>query len=154
MTSQYSLSDATYGKITYRYKIETEISIPRYEPTADSYPYIGKGFTVSKNVILPEWKQAYQDFREDDLLEVIDSKTGQTLEPYKKTVIDTDILPLIKVKEMALEAFVGRSFYRTPGGQLYINGTSINGVRFEGWIDLNTGKLKTFYPVETFKYDY
>lgn len=79
ISSQYSLSNATYGKITYRYSTETEISVLRYEPTADSYPYTGKGFTASKNIILPEWKQERQAFQTGDLLEILDAKTGDVI---------------------------------------------------------------------------
>lgn len=79
----FSLSDDIYGKITYSYNRETEIEVPRYEATSANYPYTGKGFTASKNVILPEWQQIGQNFAENDLLEVFDSKTGNVISTYR-----------------------------------------------------------------------
>lgn len=73
---------------------------------------------------------------------------------YTKTVIDIEVLPLSTIRKMAEEAFQGRKIYTTPGNQLYINGISKDGVKLEGWIDGNTGKLKSFYAVQEWQFDY
>ena len=80
--TKFHLSDDSYGKIIYSYNGKTDIVIPRSAPTAADYPYTGKGFTASKNVILPEWKMQNQEFVEDDILQIIDSKTGDIIETY------------------------------------------------------------------------
>ncbi|MGN0495676.1 MAG: hypothetical protein ACI4GW_05580, partial [Lachnospiraceae bacterium] len=81
-STKFSLSDSTYGKITYLYDGKTPILIPRYPATANNYPYSGKGFTASKNIILPEWTMENQSFVNGEILEVIDAKTGKTIQTY------------------------------------------------------------------------
>ncbi|MBQ2804103.1 MAG: EndoU domain-containing protein, partial [Lachnospiraceae bacterium] len=73
---------------------------------------------------------------------------------YKKTVVDTNELSTEELVTMAKEAFTGRNYYTTSGNQLYINGTSSAGVKFEGWINKETGQLDSFYPVSEWKHNY
>ena len=80
--TKFHLSDDSYGKIIYSFNSKTDIEIPRSAPTPERYPYTGKGFTASKNVILPEWEMQKQAFSKDDILQIIDSKTGDIMETY------------------------------------------------------------------------
>lgn len=52
------------------------------------------------------------------------------------------------------EAFSLRNVYITPGNQKYINGTSKDGLKFEGWINLLTNELDSFYPVNQWQFKY
>lgn len=70
---------ASYAAMDMMYEFANDVET---DATTDNFPYTGKGFTASKNVVLPEWEQTYQNFREDDVLEIIDSKTGDILEKY------------------------------------------------------------------------
>ncbi len=55
---------------------------------------------------------------------------------------------------MAKEAFTSRGAYVTKKNQIYINGVTKNGVKFEGWINPETKQLKSFYPVKKWRYNY
>lgn len=73
---------------------------------------------------------------------------------YVKTVIDESELSIDKLVSMAKEAFAPRKNYTTPGGQIYINGISKNGVKFEGWINPISKGLDSFYPVKQWQFEY
>lgn len=73
---------------------------------------------------------------------------------YVKTVVDTAELSKEKIVSMAKEAFNSRDVYITPGNQIYINGISKNGVKFEGWINPITKELDSFYPVKQWQFEY
>ena len=73
---------------------------------------------------------------------------------YVKTVVDTAELSKEKNVSMAKEAFNSRDVYITPGNQIYINGISKNGVKFEGWINPIIKELDSFYPVKQWQFEY
>ncbi len=73
---------------------------------------------------------------------------------YTKTVIDTTELSIEQVTSMAKEAFTSRGAYVTSKGDVYINGISKTGIKFEGWINPATKALESFYPVKNWKHSY
>jgi LXG domain of WXG superfamily/Pre-toxin TG len=68
--------DRFYGTIEYKITNVEEVSIPNWKPNGNDYPYTGKGFTGSRNIVLPEYYQQERKFLDGDLLNIIDSKTG------------------------------------------------------------------------------
>ena len=73
---------------------------------------------------------------------------------YVKTITDTMKLDNNKLVYMAKEAFTSRNVYITPGKQIYINGITKKGVKFEGWINQITKELESFCPVKQWKFEY
>ena len=73
---------------------------------------------------------------------------------YVKTVVDLFALNGDKLVSMAKEAFDAREEYITPGNQIYINGISKDGVKFEGQINPITKELDSFYPVKQWQFEY
>jgi hypothetical protein len=55
----------------------SQLTIPRWEPEPDSYPYTGRGFTGSKEIVLPEYYQQERPFVHGDKLKIIDANTGE-----------------------------------------------------------------------------
>jgi len=80
--------DRFYGTIEYNLWDSNQLSIPRWEPNSDSYPYTGRGFTGSKEIVLPEYYQEARKFVEGDLMQIRDSKTGK---PAFKFIYDGDL---------------------------------------------------------------
>lgn len=66
---------------------------------------------------------------------------------YKKTVFDPQIISLDKIHNCAQEAFRDCNIIIISNGEKYIKGMARNGLKFEGWIDNSSGKLKSYYPV-------
>ncbi|MDP4553399.1 hypothetical protein Q9251_21320 [Alkalihalobacillus macyae] len=66
-----------FGVINYKVNNPELLTVPDWEATPDSYPYTGRGFTGSKEVILPEFYQNERAFSEGDSLKVVDAKGGQ-----------------------------------------------------------------------------
>ncbi|MEH6946107.1 T7SS effector LXG polymorphic toxin [Bacillus sp. JJ634] len=69
--------DKFYGVIEYRLNDSSKISIPDWEAKPDSYPYTGRGFTGSKEVVLPEYYQSERSFVKGDILKIVDAKNGE-----------------------------------------------------------------------------
>ena len=69
--------DRYFGVINYKVNNPELISVPDWKATPDSYPYTGRGFTGSKEVILPEFYQNERPFSKGDILKVVDAKDGQ-----------------------------------------------------------------------------
>lgn len=80
--------DNFFGTIEYKILEPEQLSIPRWEPKPDSYPYTGRGFTGSREVVLPEYYQQARKFVDGDLLIIRDSKTG---EPVFKFIFDEEV---------------------------------------------------------------
>lgn len=80
--------DRFFGTIEYKLWDSNQLSIPRWEPNADSYPCTGRGFTGSKEIVLPEYYQEARKFEEGDQMQIRDSKTG---EPVFKFIYDGDV---------------------------------------------------------------
>lgn|GEM_PF-3287694 len=78
----YTVKDSVYGKITYTYNDGTAIKVPRGGSTPENAPFFGKGFTASKNIILPESEQGYQPLEEGDIFSVCDAKNGDVIQQY------------------------------------------------------------------------
>ncbi|GGA16662.1 ribonuclease YeeF family protein [Psychrobacillus lasiicapitis] len=79
--------DRFYGTIEYKISEPNQLSIPRWDPQPDSYPYTGRGFTGSKEIVLPEYYQEARKFVEGDMFYIRDSKVG---EPVLKFIFDGD----------------------------------------------------------------
>ncbi|WP_368505233.1 LXG domain-containing protein [Alkalihalophilus sp. As8PL] len=75
--------DRFYGVIEYKLMEPEGVSIPRNTPTPDSYPYTGRGFTGSRNLVLPEYYQSNRQFINGDILSVRDAKTGDVFLNFK-----------------------------------------------------------------------
>ncbi|WP_244971202.1 hypothetical protein [Vallitalea guaymasensis] len=74
--------DKFYGTIEYTVGDSNKLSIPNWEPTVDNYPFTGKGFTGSKNIVLPEYYQDPRDFVNGDIFKIVDSKTGAVTQQF------------------------------------------------------------------------
>lgn len=74
--------DTVYGKITYILDDEGSVNLPTSVPTPDNAPYTGRGFTGSKNIVLPEIYQNDVGFKTGDLLGIFDSKTGDIVTQF------------------------------------------------------------------------
>ncbi|QUH29094.1 EndoU domain-containing protein [Vallitalea guaymasensis] len=66
---------------------------------------------------------------------------------YKKTVYDPSKISNDDIIKWAGEALNDVTPIVTDGGQKYVKGTALNGLKFEGWVDDATGEIKSFYPV-------
>ena len=51
-------------------------------PTIHNKPYTGRGFTGSKNIVLPELVQSNIQFKTGDLFRIYDSKTGHIISQF------------------------------------------------------------------------
>ncbi|MBS5308883.1 MAG: hypothetical protein KIC81_03485 [Clostridium sp.] len=90
ISQSVGLPDRFYGTIEYKANDANKISIPDWEPKIDDYPYTGKGFTGSKDVVLPEYFQKTREFSDGDIFNIIDSNTGKIVEQFIYDM-DTDI---------------------------------------------------------------
>ena len=80
---KFDTPDNVYRKIIYKLDSFSDVNLPNDIPTPESYPYTGRGFTGSRNIVLPEWKQAEREYIHGDLLNICDAKTGKMVEQYK-----------------------------------------------------------------------
>lgn len=87
--------DRFYGTIEYNLSDPSQLSIPRWEPEPESYPYTGRGFTGSKEIILPEYYQEARKFVDGDMMYIRDSQTG---EPVMNLIFDEDLQTWVKLK--------------------------------------------------------
>ncbi|KUH41006.1 hypothetical protein M2E15_4521 [Bacillus mycoides] len=74
--------DKFYGAIEYIENDPSKLMIPRWEANADNYPFTARGFTGSKNIVLPEfsYERGYtRAFQDGDILNIIDSETVTSL---------------------------------------------------------------------------
>ncbi|MDE7222302.1 MAG: hypothetical protein K2O34_00805 [Acetatifactor sp.] len=74
--------DSVYGKITYILDEADSVHIPTDVPTIDNAPYTGRGFTGSKNIVLPELVQDARNFIDGDILGIYDSTTGELVQQF------------------------------------------------------------------------
>ena len=70
-------ADTVYGKISYVLDDVDSVKLPTDLPTSDNAPYTGRGFTGSKNIVLPELIQKERAFKTGDILRIFDSTTGK-----------------------------------------------------------------------------
>lgn len=80
VASSVGAPDTVYGKITYILKDADGVKIPTDLATVDNAPYTARGFTGSKNIVLPELIQDQRNFVNGDLLSIYDSKTGNVIQ--------------------------------------------------------------------------
>ncbi|MDQ7860406.1 hypothetical protein RCO48_02950 [Peribacillus frigoritolerans] len=73
----------------------SKVSIPNWDPTPESYPYTGRGFTGSKEVVLPEYYHTPRQFEDGDILDIKDATTG---EKQMSFIFDGDIMEWIPRK--------------------------------------------------------
>lgn len=86
-------ADTVYGKITYVLEDADGVKVPIDFPTAENAPYTGRGFTGSKNIVLPELVQDNRAFVDGDILGIYDAKTGTLTQQF---VYDSDLGWLLK----------------------------------------------------------
>ena len=74
----------TYAKISFFLDEADKLDIPFGELDNASYPFTGRGFTGSKNIILPEYKlMEERNFMDGDLITIFESKSGNPIRQYK-----------------------------------------------------------------------
>ncbi len=74
----------TYSKISFFLDEADKLDIPFGELDNASYPFTGRGFTGSKNIILPEYKLIEErNFMDGDLITIFESKSGNPIRQYK-----------------------------------------------------------------------
>ena len=74
----------TYAKISFFLDEADKLDIPFGELDNASYPFTGRGFTGSKNIILPEYKLIEErNFMDGDLITIFESKSGNPIRQYK-----------------------------------------------------------------------
>jgi FMN phosphatase YigB (HAD superfamily) len=78
-------ADETYSKINFTLDSKMRLDIPLQEPKVGEYPFTGRGFTGSQNIVLPEYelrKGANYHFQHGDTIGVYDSKSGNLVKQY------------------------------------------------------------------------
>ncbi|SQF39436.1 T7SS effector LXG polymorphic toxin [Streptococcus ferus] len=78
-------ADDTYAKINFTLDSKMRLDIPLREPKVGEYPFTGRGFTGSKEIVLPEYelrKGANYHYQHGDTIGVYDSKSGSLLKQY------------------------------------------------------------------------
>ena len=74
----------TYAKISFFLDEADKLDIPFGELDNASYPFTGRGFKGSKNIILPEYKlMEERNFMDGDLITIFESKSGNPIRQYK-----------------------------------------------------------------------
>lgn len=66
---------------------------------------------------------------------------------HKKTLYDPIFFSDADIKYLGKEALETGTLIHTRGGQKVIQGTASNGLKFEGWINPQTGQIDSYYPV-------
>ena len=84
-----------YGKINYKLDSPSEVKVPEEIATPENYPYTGRGFTGSKNIVLPELKQVKRDYMYGDILSICEAKTGKVIQQFRFDELKED---WIKIK--------------------------------------------------------
>ncbi|WP_235829588.1 hypothetical protein [Clostridium nigeriense] len=82
ISQSVGLPDKFYGTIEYKVNDVSKISIPDWAPKPDDYPYTGKAFTGSTDVVLPEYYQSVRKFINGDKFKILDSKTGDIVQQF------------------------------------------------------------------------
>ncbi len=93
ITKSIGKADTVYGKITYVLNETDGINIPTDFPIEANAPYTGRGFTGSKNIVLPELVQNMRPFVDGDVMGIYDAKTGVLRQQF---VYDSDLGWLLK----------------------------------------------------------
>ena len=86
ISQSVGMPDKFYGTIEYKANDVSKISIPDWAPKPDDYPYTGKGFTGSVDVVLPEYFQDTRKFMNGDIFNIIDADTGKIISKFKYDV--------------------------------------------------------------------
>ena len=74
----------TYSKISFFLDEADKLDIPFGELDNASYPFTGRGFTGSKNIVLPEYKLIEErNFMDGDLITIFESNSGNPIRQYK-----------------------------------------------------------------------
>ena len=73
----------TFAKISFTLDKTEELYIPFGDVENGSYPFTGRGFTGSKNILLPEYKLMTEHvFRNGDMISIFESETGKLIKQY------------------------------------------------------------------------
>ena len=86
ISQSVGLPDKFYRTIEYKVNDVDKISIPDWKAKADDYPYTGKAFTGSTDVVLPEYFQESRKFVNGDVLNIIDSQSCQVIRKFKYNI--------------------------------------------------------------------
>ncbi|WEG18946.1 LXG domain-containing protein [Alkalihalophilus pseudofirmus] len=78
ISSSNGAPDKFYGVIEYRLNDNSKVEIPNWNTSPENYPYTGRGFTGSENVVLPEYFHGTRNFQDGDLMKIKSSNTGDT----------------------------------------------------------------------------
>lgn len=73
----------TYSKISFTLDKSDQLYIPFSEVENGSYPFTGRGFTGSDNIVLPEYKLSKNHvFIDGDMISIHNSQTGEITRRY------------------------------------------------------------------------
>ena len=87
ISQSVGLPDKFYATIEYKANDVSKISIPDWAPKPEDYPYTGKGFTGSTDIVLPEYFQDIRKFVDGDIIKIIDSNYGEVVQQF---IYDTE----------------------------------------------------------------
>jgi len=87
ISQSVGLPDKFYATIEYKANDVSKISIPDWAPKPEDYPYTGKGFTGSTDIVLPEYFQDTRKFVDGDIIKIIDSNYGEVVQQF---IYDTE----------------------------------------------------------------
>ncbi|MCK3942914.1 hypothetical protein HCC47_08870 [Streptococcus suis] len=77
--------DETYAKINFTLDSKMRLDIPLEEPKVGEYPFTGRGFTGSQNIVLPEYKLrtgADYHYQHGDTITIYSSQGGSIVKQY------------------------------------------------------------------------
>ncbi|MGT2867056.1 hypothetical protein [Streptococcus fryi] len=80
--------DETYAKINFDLDHKARLDIPLSDPKVDEYPFTGRGFTGSENIVLPEFKihkNVEYQYQTGDTITVYNSQSGEVVQKYGYT---------------------------------------------------------------------
>lgn len=77
--------DETYAKINFTLDSKMRLDIPLEETKVGEYPFTGRGFTGSQNIVLPEYKLrtgADYHYQHGDTITIYSSQDGSIVKQY------------------------------------------------------------------------
>ena len=86
ISQSVGLPDRFYGTIEYKVNDVSKVSIPDWKANPEDYPYTGKGFTGSSDIVLPEYFQENRKFMNGDIFSIIDSCSGEVISKFKYNI--------------------------------------------------------------------
>lgn len=77
--------DETYAKINFDFDHKARLYIPLSDPKVDEYPFTGRGFTGSENIVLPEFEiheNIKYHYQNGDTITIYASQSGDIIKQY------------------------------------------------------------------------